>query len=230
MPASRKLRIHVAQPCRAGLSLIEVLITLAVISILAGMLMPQLQVHIPDRLSAGAQVLASDLDYARSLAVTNNSKYRLVFDVPANEYFLDHSGTSALLEVLPADQFGSGNEAVDKRVTSLAKLPFGSPRVELVAVLRISGTGSSASEIEFAPHGGTTRSEPSVIWLGCGAGDGRRFISVEVNPTTGLAEIGTVTAQLPSGISDVATSTRTFTNPQLVANRDSQTALQGAAL
>src|SRR5688500_9883392 len=64
-----------------GLTLVELLITLAVISIVAALLIPQLGQQIPDQLSAVAQIVASDLEYSRALAVANNSQYRITFEL-----------------------------------------------------------------------------------------------------------------------------------------------------
>src|SRR5687767_2609849 len=69
---------------RAGLTLVEMLLTIAVLAILAAVLIPQISSDIPERLDAGAQVVASDLDYARSLAVANDSKYRVAFEPLSN--------------------------------------------------------------------------------------------------------------------------------------------------
>jgi prepilin-type N-terminal cleavage/methylation domain-containing protein len=202
MGSNRKARLPQAQVLRKGLSLIEVLITLAVISILAGILIPQLQADIPDRLIAVGQIVASDLEYARSLAVANNSKYIYEFNVDENRYHLEHSGTSLVLEALPPNPFRPSDDEIDEQTTDLQHLPIGSPTVELIGVLRMAGSGVEVASIEYGPNGGTTRSEPTVIWLGCGYGDGRRFLSLTVNPTTGLAEVGEVTVRLPTGLSD----------------------------
>src|SRR5438552_490664 len=50
--------------CRSALTLIELLLTLAVLGILAAILIPQLSGDLPERLSAAAQVVSTDLDYA----------------------------------------------------------------------------------------------------------------------------------------------------------------------
>lgn len=212
MRSNRKSRPAVTQVPRRGVSLVEVLITVLVIGILAGVIIPQLQADVPDRLVSVGQIVAADLEYARSLAVANNSKYRCEFDVDANRYHLEHSGASMLLEALPPNPFRPSDDEIDRQNTELNRLPIGRPAVELVGVLRMSGGGTVVDSIEFGPNGGTTRSEPTVIWLACGHGDSRRFLSLSVNPTTGLVELGGVTARLPSGVSDRSAATR-FTAP-----------------
>lgn len=232
MRANRKPRTILAQAPQRGLSLIEVLITIAVISILAGVLLPQLQANIPDRLIAVGQIVASDLEYARSLAVANNSKYRCVFDVASNRYHLEHSGASFVLEALPPNPFRPSDDEIDEQTTDLENLPIGNPAVELVAVVRMAGGGSEVGDIEYASNGGTTRSEPTIIWLGCGYGEGRRFLSLALNPTTGLVEVGEVTASLPAGISDRSAWLRSPSGHWLVAagNRGREQLSQGATL
>src|SRR5262245_42798814 len=105
MPArASKLRVS-TKPLRAALTLIELLLTIAVLGILAAILIPQLSGDVPERLDAGAQVVAADIDYARSLAVANNSTYRLTFDKATNSYCLQHTGSLAALNTLPRSPF-----------------------------------------------------------------------------------------------------------------------------
>src|SRR5262245_20554250 len=90
---------------RCALTLIELLLTIAILGILAAILIPQLTGDLPERLNAGSQIVSTDLDYARSLAVSNNTSYRLTFDPANNLYYLRHSGTNAALNTLPRSPF-----------------------------------------------------------------------------------------------------------------------------
>src|SRR3954469_13332677 len=105
-PTSRQGRaMGGAQASQLGLTLVELLLTIAVLGILAAILIPQLTGDLPERLTAGAQAVAADLDYARSLAVANNSPYSITFDPANNLYYLRHSGANAQFNTLPRSPF-----------------------------------------------------------------------------------------------------------------------------
>jgi len=189
----------------AGLTLVELLLTVAVLAILAAVLIPQISSDIPERLDAAAQVVASDLDYARSLAVANNSKYRITFETDHNRYCLRHSGTVPALNTLPRSPFRQNDDSANQQTTSLSELPMPRPTVRLAAVVRMQSGGQAVTDIEFNSLGATTASQESVIWLACGAGSHRRYISVHVNAVTGLVETGPLCAALPTAIVTIAT-------------------------
>jgi Tfp pilus assembly protein FimT len=184
------------------------LLTIAVLAILAAVLIPQISSDIPERLDAGAQVVASDLDYARSLAVANDSKYRITFEPGSNRYVLRHSGPpeKSALNTLPRSPFREGGDAADQQTTNLSELPLPKPVVRLAAIVRMQSGGQAATDIEFTSLGATTTTQETVVWLACGAGNVRRYISIHVNPVTGLAEIGPLTAGLPATIATIATA------------------------
>src|SRR5947207_13957120 len=121
----------------AGLTLIELLLTIAVLGILAAILIPQLTGDLPERLSAGAQVVSADLDYARSLAVANNSSYRVTFEPDNNRYYLRHSGTSPQFNTLPQSPFRQTDDPADQQTTNLSVLPIPAPGVRLIAAVQM---------------------------------------------------------------------------------------------
>jgi prepilin-type N-terminal cleavage/methylation domain-containing protein len=185
---------------RRGLTLVEVLITVAVLGILAAILVPLFTSDVPDRLRAAGQIVSTDLDYARALAVTHGSKYRVTFDPPANAYYLRHSGANPLYHVLPPSPLKLGDDPPDRQTTDLAELPLPHPRVRLVGAVHSGSTVAAAEDVEFTALGSTTSQNPTVVWLVCGQGESNRFLPVVVDPVTGLAEIGPVQAELPSAV------------------------------
>jgi Tfp pilus assembly protein FimT len=175
----------------------------AILSILAAVLIPQLSGDVPERLRAAAQVVVSDLDCARALAVANNSKYTITFDAANNRYWLRHSGTNSLLDTLPRSPFSQVSDAADQQTTSLAQLPLPEPGVRLAATVRMSGTVQTAGSVEFTPLGGTTDPNQTVVWLACASGQAQRFLPIEINPATGLTTTGAIQTALPAAVTAV---------------------------
>jgi prepilin-type N-terminal cleavage/methylation domain-containing protein len=202
----------------SGFTLIELLLTVAVMAILAAILIPHISSDIPERLDAAAQVVTADLDYTRSLAVAHNSKYRVTFDPDHNLYYLRHSGTIAALNALPRSPFRQNDDAADQQTTKLSELPMPRPMVRLAAVIRMQSGGQATTEIEFTPLGATTSPQETVVWLACGAGAQRRYISVHVNPLTGLVETGPLVGSLPAAVETIATQNLAASEAALEAN------------
>jgi prepilin-type N-terminal cleavage/methylation domain-containing protein len=188
---------------RSAFTLVELLITIAVLGIIAAMLIPQLTSDLPERLDAAAQIVSADLDYARALAVANNSKYRVVFEPDQDRYYLEHSGTNNLLNVLPPSPFRQNDDPPNRQTTYLSRMPLPAPAVRLVGAVRMQGAGQVAADVEFNPLGGTTSTHESVVWLACGTGPSTRYLPLHVNPVTGLTEIGSLRAGLPSDVASI---------------------------
>lgn len=180
-----------------GYTLIELLIVIALMGIMASLILPRFNPSIHEELVAAAQIVSADLTYARSLAVTNNSTYRWTFDIAQNRYVLEHSGPNSLLEVLPSSPFRGNNDLPDQQITDLDELPHAGPTADLIAAQTASAAPQAVTYVEFSPLGGTTLGAATVIWLGCGSGESRRYLSVSIDPITGLASIGELQATPP---------------------------------
>jgi prepilin-type N-terminal cleavage/methylation domain-containing protein len=184
---------------RCGFSLVELLIVLVVMGILTAALMPHFEPSQIEQLETTAQIVASDLDYARSLAVGNGSQYRVTFDATAGRYTLEHSGTNAALDTLPSSPFRRPGDPPDRHIVELDNLPHLGSDVEIAGL--VAESGAAVSEVEFSEMGALTQSDAVYVWLACGQGASRRYISVEIDAVTGLASMGEVIATRPTGIS-----------------------------
>ncbi len=167
------------------------------VGIFAGAMIPQLEPGNAEQLEGAAQILSADLAYARNLSVSHGSNYELTFFLDANRYVLQHSGTNSLLDALPPSAFKSPNDPATEQSTDLDDLPRIGQAASFVAVLTLTPGPVYVSDVEFGELGETTRSEPTVIWLRCGAGADTIYLSVTVDPVTGLSSIGDIQSAAP---------------------------------
>jgi Tfp pilus assembly protein FimT len=185
---------------RTAFSIVELLIVLVLISILAKMAITSAAASTYDQLRSTAGIVASELNYARSLAVANNSSYRFDVDVPGNRLVLRHVGADAGLNTMPLSPYRSATDPSDQHIVRLADFTGLGMLVRVMGAQAVGTTTTSVSSIEFGPYGATAQTNTSVLWLTAGLSSNRRFISVTVNPVTGLATVGAYTGVAPSGI------------------------------
>lgn len=190
---------------RAGYTLIELLILISVLGILAGILLPTLNPSVHDQIRSVGRIMSADLAYARDLSIANGSTYELSFDLPNEQYVLRHSGGNSALDTLPHNPFHATTDPPYKHTYSLEHLPHAGPDVQLHSMYVDTDPPAAVDTLEYGPLGETTRAEPTVIWLRCGAGDSLCYLPLRVDPITGLADVGPVQATRPptptSGIS-----------------------------
>ena len=186
---------------RAAYTLIELLMVIAILAIVAAALLPSASNGVGEQLEAGARVLAADLDYARTLAVSHESKYRLAFDTSAQTWTLTHTGTDTSLAPLPASPFHNLQDPATQRTTRLRSLPGIGEPLSVHSVLAQGATPTNVTDVEFDPLGSTTRSEETVVWLSGGAGGATRYVDVRINPVTGLATVGSFRSTAPAAAS-----------------------------
>ncbi|MBI3839456.1 MAG: prepilin-type N-terminal cleavage/methylation domain-containing protein [Planctomycetia bacterium] len=179
MPAS-------SQRPSTAFTLLEVLIVIVIIGVLAAMMIPNSSPSMGTQLQAVAGVLGRDIAYARNLAVVNNDNYKITFDTVNNQWILTHSGTNASLNALPTNAFHLPTDSPTQQTVALNKLPSVGGAVQLFAVWALSTPPQTVSDLEFLPVGATVRAQPTLIWLSVGSGLSTRYISVLINPITGL--------------------------------------------
>lgn len=171
---------------------------IALLAVLVGLVLPNSNPTLHDQVRSMAQILRTDLAYARSLAVTNNSLYEIAFDTEDNRYVLRHSGGNAALDELPESPFRSPGDPSDEHIVDLNELPHLGPGVRILTVVALGVSPSRVTDVEFGPLGETTRSSPTAIWLAVARGEATRYMTVTVDPVTGLAEVGGFTSVGPA--------------------------------
>jgi prepilin-type N-terminal cleavage/methylation domain-containing protein len=182
----------------AAFTLLEVLIVIVVIGILAGMLIPSSNPSVAGRLQGVAGVLGRDIEYARNLAVVNNDNYKITFDTVNNQWILTHSGTNAALNTLPTSALHLATDSPTQQTVVLSNLPNLGGTVQLVAVWALATPPQVVSDLEFLPVGSTVRAQPTLIWLSGGSGSSTLYLSVLVNPVTGLYWVQNLQATAPN--------------------------------
>lgn len=188
-------------PSRRGLSLVELLITLAVMSILVAMALPSLNPKVTQQLEAAAHVLAGDLEFARSLAVANNSRYRVSFDAQQAAYVLEHTGDNTMLDTLPPLAYAQPDDPPQKRTIRLASLPFlARTDLKIVGAWEVGSEAVPTSHVQFEPTGQTTAAGPTIVWLRSPWAGGAYYVFVRIDPVTGVAAPGAVSRSVPGWV------------------------------
>ncbi len=182
----------------SAFTLTEMLIVVALVSVLAAAAITATQSSVSDELQSAARLLTSDMAYARSMAVANNSTYRLTFNLAQNRYTLTHSGTNSSLNTLPATPFRSPDNTATQQVVDFDDLPQLAGQAPVVAAMGSLGASPApTTTVDFGPLGETTRSVETAVWFAAGSGANRRYLALRVDPTTGLVTIDPLTATGP---------------------------------
>lgn len=167
---------------RTGFTLIEVMIVLALMAILLTVALPAIGPTETQRLYSAADLLASDLRLAQSLAVRDNTDIALT--LATNGWKIEHVG-SGLAPELPTPPLGGVGTGYQIDVSMLVGRD-----VVLAGFLVSSGTAVGSAT--FSGTGRTTAIEDTRFWITLGAGDQERSIPLVVSAATGLVTAGSI--------------------------------------
>ena len=142
---------------KPGFTLLEMLIVLMVMSIIAAAVLSNSTPNVAEQLDTAAEIVAADLAYTRSLAVTYNSRYRITFDDSGESYSITHSGSNGTLDALPPSPFAAATDPPDERIIRFDDMAGLSVTVRVVSVTTTDGGMGEARFVEFGPLGETTR-------------------------------------------------------------------------
>lgn len=129
-----------------GFTLLELLVALAIASLLLGIAAPRLYALVPAfELDRATRILAIDLERARWLAITRNARSRLVIDLVAGSYVAEVEGGSSYVPVFARD-LGAGvgfdaaasTRVVDGRIVFVFQ-PRGNTATLATVALQASG-------------------------------------------------------------------------------------------
>ena len=184
-------------------TLMEMLIVVALIGIALGMALTEVDTTQESTASHLAELVATQLDYVRELAIANNTQYTVTFDKLNDRFVLTHTGTDTALDALPQSYFWQEGSTSTVQYYDLDQIPVHWP-VALTGAGRYSDNSISETSVEFLPTGGTTVGDDLVICLEVGSKN-KSFIVVIVSSVTGLTEVGPMTT---STLISVLTSMR----------------------
>jgi prepilin-type N-terminal cleavage/methylation domain-containing protein len=181
----------------AAFSLLEVIIAMAILGILTSLAIPYLQSSQATRLELAAEILAADLDYARELAVANNTSYTYTFSTSPGAWVLTHSGSAAVHNILPKTGYGSPTDPPESQTTELAAMPE-CRSLTLHGAFAVHGsTRTATTTISYSPLGALSGGVPIEIWLASVEPTVSWYVAVTADPITGLATVGLPTTTPP---------------------------------
>jgi type II secretion system protein H len=84
----------ISKPWREGFTLLEIIVVVVIMAIAAAMVVPMMSSGAETKVLAAAQMMAADMEYAKSMAITRGRFYQVTFDVAGEAYQLeDQDGT-----------------------------------------------------------------------------------------------------------------------------------------
>lgn len=156
-----------------GFSVIEILIVLVILAIVAMVAVPMASSAAGIQLRSAANVIAADLEYAKSMAITRTQDYSVVFDCSNESYRIESPDG-----VIPHPVKKGFDYIVDLRAEGLDKVDIVNADFDSAGTVKFDYLGS--------PHNASGGSLSSGVITLRAAG---ATITVTVEPVTGFISI-----------------------------------------
>jgi prepilin-type N-terminal cleavage/methylation domain-containing protein len=159
----------------SGFTVIEILIVLVIIGIAAAMVVPMISSAASVQIRSAAEIIAADLEYAKSMAISRGQKFAVVFDKTTDSYCIkDQDGN------IIAHPVKKGfNYVMDFRNDN---------RLNKVDIVNVNFDATSCVKFDYlgSPYNGNDNSLNSgIITLQAGG----MTTTVSVEPVTGFISI-----------------------------------------
>ncbi len=182
---------------RSAFTLVELLIVIMLLAIVVALAIPSAAPQAEQRLRAAAHLVAAEVELARDLAITYNTRYKLSFDTQANRVVLTHAGDNNALNELPRELVNDAASEPSKRVLDLSNAPGLWGQVRIAACGSFDPSLKRQDEIIIGPTGIPVDGKSFLIWLRDGESEWRRYITIVFDQSTGQVSIGPMNGVAP---------------------------------
>jgi prepilin-type N-terminal cleavage/methylation domain-containing protein len=138
---------------RNGFTLIEIIIVIVIISIAALLVIPMMSSAGDIQVRAAADMIAADLEYAKSMAISRQKTYKVIFDTVAESYRLADATGITITHPVNAGKPYAVNFKADSRVNqvNIDSVSFAGSEVDFDSV----GSPNSGGKIVLKAGGKT---------------------------------------------------------------------------
>jgi prepilin-type N-terminal cleavage/methylation domain-containing protein len=178
----RKTKVQFENPCEyGGFTLVEIMVVVVILALAAWAAVPMFSGAAQMQVQSAANMLASDLEFAKSMAISRQEKYGLVFHTDTESYDVVHVDANNVANIIMHPVKIGFPYTIDYRSDSRLN------KVDLNAA-SFDGTNTIYFDYLGSPYNGNSPAAPlnsgSVTLQG-----GGMTITVIVEPVTGYIRI-----------------------------------------
>jgi prepilin-type N-terminal cleavage/methylation domain-containing protein len=118
MQKSQIRKIYDNKPKGTGFTLIELLVVIVILSIAALIAIPMMSSASEIQVSSAADMIAADLEYTKSMAVSRQKAYKVIFD-SVNESYRIEDGNGIISHPVNVEKIYEVNFKTDNRVNQV---------------------------------------------------------------------------------------------------------------